>query len=85
MHYVYIIRCSDGTYYTGYTTDVKRRVREHNDGEGAKYTRGRLPVELIYSESYGTKSRAMSREYEIKQLTRKEKTELIRELNSKKS
>ncbi|SDL98648.1 putative endonuclease [Halogranum gelatinilyticum] len=77
MHYVYIVECHDGTYYTGYTTDVERRVDEHNDGTGAKYTRGRTPVELVHTESFDSKSGAMSREYEIKQLTRREKEQLV--------
>ena len=77
MHYVYIVECHDGTYYTGYTTDVERRVGEHNDGTGAKYTRGRTPVELVHTESFDSKSAAMSREYEIKQLTRREKERLV--------
>ena len=72
-HYVYIVECSDGSLYTGYTTDVERRVEEHNSGDGAKYTRGRTPVELVHSEEYETRSDAMSREYEIKQLSRSEK------------
>jgi len=76
-HYVYILRCADDTFYTGYTTDPNRRLTEHNAGEGAKYTRGRTPVELVYWESYDTKSEAMSREYEIKQFRRSEKTRLI--------
>jgi putative endonuclease len=76
-HYVYVLRCADDTLYTGYTTDVERRVREHDAGEGAKYTRGRTPVELVHVESFGTKSAAMSREYEIKQLSRTEKARLV--------
>ncbi|ACL69153.1 GIY-YIG nuclease family protein [Halothermothrix orenii] len=77
MHYVYIVECSDGSFYTGYTTDVERRVKEHNRGIGAKYTRGRRPVKLRYQECYSTKSEAMRREYELKQLTRFRKEELI--------
>ncbi|SEO54885.1 putative endonuclease [Halogranum amylolyticum] len=77
MHYVYIVECHDGSYYTGYTTDVERRVSEHNDGTGAKYTRGRTPVDLVYTESFDSKSTAMSREYAIKQLTRREKERLV--------
>ncbi|EJN59630.1 GIY-YIG nuclease family protein [Halogranum rubrum] len=77
MHYVYIVECRDDSYYTGYTTDVERRVSEHNDGTGAKYTRGRTPVDLVYTESYDSKSAAMSREYEIKQLTRRQKERLV--------
>jgi len=78
-HYVYILRCADDTLYTGYTTDPERRVAEHNAGKGAKYTRGRTPVDLVYLESYDSQSSAMSREYEIKQLRREEKTRLIEE------
>lgn len=76
-HYVYVLECADGTLYTGYTTDPERRVREHNAGEGARYTRGRTPVELVYTEEYDTRSAAMSREYEIKQLSRSEKQTLL--------
>lgn len=78
-HYVYILRCADGTLYTGYTTDPERRLGEHNAGEGAKYTRGRTPVDLVYLESYDTRSAAMSREYEIKQLRRSEKKQLVKD------
>lgn len=76
-HYVYILCCDDDTLYTGYTTDPERRVEEHNNGEGAKYTRGRTPVELVHLEEYDSQSGAMSREYAIKQLSRSEKQELI--------
>ncbi|ELZ75987.1 GIY-YIG nuclease family protein [Haloferax larsenii] len=77
MHFVYVLRCSDDSLYTGYTTDVERRVAEHDAGEGAKYTRGRTPVELVHVESYESKSAAMSREYEIKQLSRRQKLDLV--------
>ena len=77
MHYVYVLECADGTYYTGYTTDVERRVAEHDAGEGAKYTRGRTPVELVHTERYETRSAAMSREYAIKSLSRTAKEGLI--------
>lgn len=77
MHYVYILECSDGTYYTGYTNDIKKRIIAHNKGKGAKYTRGRGPVILKHQENYGTKSEAMSREYRIKKLSKKEKEALI--------
>jgi putative endonuclease len=77
VHYVYLVECRDGSLYTGYTTDPERRVREHNAGRGAKYTRGRTPVTLVHTESFETKSAAMSREYEIKQLRRREKERLI--------
>ena len=76
-HYVYVIECADGTLYTGYTTDVERRVAEHDAGEGAKYTRGRTPVTLRHVESFDSKSAAMSREHAIKSLTRAEKERLI--------
>ncbi|SIR53033.1 putative endonuclease [Haladaptatus litoreus] len=76
-HWVYVIKCDDGSFYTGYTTDVERRVAEHDTGEGAKYTRGRTPVELIHTERFGSKSAAMSREYEIKQLNRAQKEKLV--------
>ncbi|QCC46474.1 GIY-YIG nuclease family protein [Halobellus limi] len=76
-HYVYVLACADGSLYTGYTTDVERRVAEHDAGEGAKYTRGRTPVELVHVESFDSKSAAMSREYEIKQFSRAEKERLV--------
>lgn len=77
MHYVYVVACADDSLYTGYTTDVDRRVAEHNDGTGAKYTRSRRPVELVHVERYGSKSTAMSREYEVKQLSRRQKERLV--------
>jgi putative endonuclease len=77
MHYVYVVECADGSYYTGYTTDVERRVAEHDAGEGAKYTRGRTPVELVHTERYDTRSVAMSREHEIKSLSRRAKERLV--------
>ena len=77
MHYTYIIVCSDGYYYTGYTNNVEKRIKKHNNNKGAKYTRGRTPVKLKYQESYNSKSKAMQREYEIKQMTRTQKQELI--------
>ncbi len=76
-HYTYVVECSDGTFYTGYTTDVERRVQEHNKGIGSKYTRSRLPVTLLYYEEYSSRSKAMKREYAIKDLTRREKEEVI--------
>ncbi|MBQ2800999.1 MAG: GIY-YIG nuclease family protein [Lachnospiraceae bacterium] len=77
MNYTYIVECKDGTLYTGWTTDLERRMKAHNSGKGAKYTRSRLPVVLRYYESFETKQEAMRREYEIKQLTRKEKKKLL--------
>ena len=79
MHYTYMVECGDGSLYTGYTTDVNRRTKEHNTGKGAKYTRSRLPVKLVYYETYETKTLAMRREYELKQLTREEKFKLVEE------
>ena len=76
-HYVYVVECKDGTFYTGYTTDIKRRMREHNAGEGAKYTRGRYPVILKHQELFDSRSRAQKREYQIKQLPRSKKEELF--------
>ena len=79
MHYAYLLRCADGSYYAGYTTDPRRRESEHDAGEGAKYTRGRTPVTLRHVESFDSKSAAMSREYAIKSLSRAEKDRLIGE------
>ena len=76
-YYTYILECSDGSFYTGYTDDLEARVDCHNSGKGAKYTRGRLPVKLIYNECFDTKSEAMSRECKIKNLTRRQKEALI--------
>jgi putative endonuclease len=77
VHYVYVLECSDGTYYTGYTTDVERRVAEHDAGDGAKYTRGRTPVALQYVERFESRSAAMSREHAVKQLSRAQKQRLV--------
>lgn len=77
MWYLYILRCGDGTLYTGITTDVERRLEAHRQGRGAKYTRGRGPLELAYQEKCGTHSEALKREYAVKQLTREEKEDLI--------
>lgn len=72
-HYVYILECSDGSYYTGYTNNLEKRIEMHQVGKGAKYTRGRTPVQLLFSEVYESKTEAMQSEYRIKQLTRKQK------------
>lgn len=79
MHTVYVLECADGTYYTGYTTDLDRRVEEHNEEQAAKYTRGRTPVEVIHVETYDSRGAALSREHEIKSLTRVEKERLVEE------
>ncbi len=76
-HAVYVLRCGDGSLYTGYTTDVERRIAEHRAGEGARYTRGRGPLELVHVERFEGRSAAMSREYEIKQLSKSEKERLV--------
>ena len=77
MYYVYLLRCADGTLYTGFTNDLARRLAAHNTGRGAKYTRGRRPVELVYWENFSNKSSALKREYAIKRLSRAEKLSLI--------
>lgn len=74
---LYILRCGDGSLYTGITVDVEARLEAHRSGKGAKYTRGRGPLELVYSEECGTHSEALKRELAIKQLTREEKMKLI--------
>ena len=80
MNYVYLLKCADDTLYCGWTTDLKARVRTHNCGRGAKYTRARLPVELVYFEEFEEKSAALRREWDIKRMTREEKLRLIRAL-----
>lgn len=77
VNYTYILKCADGSLYTGWTNDLVKRVEDHNAGRGAKYTKGRGPVNLMYYEAFPTKEEAMSREYAIKQLTRDEKLKLI--------
>lgn len=85
MNYTYILKCRDGSLYTGWTTDLERRLKEHNSGKGAKYTKSRRPVILAYYETFDTKEEAMKREYAIKQLKRKDKLMLLesREIESK--
>ena len=78
MNYTYILKCKDGSLYTGWTNDLERRVAAHNTGKGAKYTKARRPVELVYFEEFETKEQAMKREYAIKQMARKDKLELVR-------
>ena len=77
MNYVYLLRCADHTLYCGWTTDLTARVQAHNSGRGAKYTRSRLPIELVYYEAYADRHDAMSREWHIKRMTREEKNDLI--------
>lgn len=79
MYFVYILFCNDGSLYTGYTNNLENRLKKHNSGKGAKYTRSRLPCRMVYHESYQTKSEAMKREYYIKHhMTREDKLELIK-------
>lgn len=75
--YVYILLCADGTLYTGIAPDVKKRLQKHNEGKGAKYTRGRTPVALVYQEECADRAEASRREYRIKQLSRAEKLAII--------
>ncbi|ARD68022.1 hypothetical protein B2M23_17690 [Eubacterium limosum] len=76
-HYVYILKCKDNSLYTGWTTDIEKRLKAHNSGKGAKYTKSRKPVELVYKEEFDNKSDALRREAAIKSLTRKQKLALI--------
>ncbi|MBE7041191.1 MAG: GIY-YIG nuclease family protein [Ruminococcaceae bacterium] len=76
-HYVYILRCADGSLYTGWTTHLAERVNTHNSGQGAKYTRSHRPVSLVYFECFSDKSEALKRECAIKAMTRQEKEQLI--------
>ena len=85
MYYLYIIRCQDGTLYTGVTLDVKRRVAEHNSPDlGAKYTRSRRPVRLLYAKGYASRAEASQEEYRVKQLTRTQKLVLTKKKYIKK-
>ena len=78
MNYTYMVKCADGTLYTGWTNCVEKRLKAHNEGKaGAKYTRAKRPVELVYYEGYATKEEAMRREYAIKHMTRRQKEMLI--------
>lgn len=77
MNYTYMVRCRDGTLYTGWTNNIEKRIHAHNHGTGAKYTKARRPVTLVYYETFATKQEAMKREYAIKQLGKAEKEKLI--------
>ena len=79
MNYTYLLECADKTLYCGWTNDLEKRVKAHNSGQGAKYTKPRRPVTLVYYEEFETKEEAMKREAAIKKLSRKEKTDLIKE------
>ena len=78
MHFVYIVHCADGSFYTGYARDPEARARAHNAGRGARYTSGRRPVRLVYSERFETLSAALRREYELKHWPRVKKQALVR-------
>lgn len=78
MNYTYIVRCKDNSLYTGWTNNLEKRIEAHNTGKGAKYTKTRGPVELVYYEQFETKEEAMSREYAIKQMTKKQKEKLVK-------
>lgn len=81
MNYTYILECSDGSFYTGWTNNLEKRINCHNKGKGAKYTRGRLPVKLVYFEEFIEKRDAQKREYVIKHITRNDKLNLIKDFN----
>lgn len=83
MNYVYMIRCKDGSLYTGWTNNLEKRFKNHYEGKGAKYTKGRGPLELVYYEVFEDKKEAMKREYEIKRLKKSEKEKLINYKNDK--
>ncbi|MFD2217001.1 GIY-YIG nuclease family protein [Metabacillus endolithicus] len=76
-HYFYVLECSDGSYYAGYTVDLEKRIQKHNDGKGAKYTRGRTPVKLLYSEEYDSKGDALRMEIRFKKLAKEKKKRYI--------
>jgi len=76
--FLYILKCKDGTYYTGITNDLSRRIKQHNDGSASRYTRSRLPAKLVYQEPCKGRSQALRKEYAMKQLSRKEKKEYIK-------
>ena len=81
--YMYVVECRDGSYYTGYTTDVKKRITVHNSGKGAKYTRARLPVKLIYAQGFDSKEEAMSAEGLLKRKKRAQKERFLSENQEK--
>ncbi|MFS0645369.1 GIY-YIG nuclease family protein [Siminovitchia sp. 179-K 8D1 HS] len=83
-HYFYVLQCSDGSYYGGYTVDPERRLAEHNGGKGAKYTRARLPANMIHLEEFGDKGEALRAEYAFKRLSRHQKEQFLKagELNA---
>lgn len=78
MNYTYIIECSDKTLYTGWTNNLEKRIKAHNSGRGAKYTRGRIPVKIVYYEVFSEKTQAQKREYAIKKMKKSEKLDIIK-------
>ncbi|CAN2247279.1 GIY-YIG nuclease family protein [Bacillus vallismortis] len=83
-HFFYVVKCKDNSWYAGYTNDLQKRVKTHNDGKGAKYTKVRRPVELIFAEAFSTKREAMQAEYYFKKMTRKKKKLYIEEKRNSK-
>ena len=83
MNYTYIVECADGSLYCGWTNDLDKRITAHNEGKGAKYTKSRLPVKLVYFETFDTKEEAMRREWRIKQLRRAQKEKLVQDFKFK--
>lgn len=83
MNYVYVLRCNDGSLYTGWTNNIEKRFKAHSEGKGAKYTKGRGPLELVYYEEFEEKSDAMKREYAIKKMTKAQKSNMILDKISK--
>lgn len=83
MNYVYILRCNDGSLYTGWTNNLEKRFKAHSEGKGAKYTKGRGPLELVYYEEFEEKNDAMKREYAIKKMTKAQKNTMILDKISK--
>lgn len=81
MNYTYIVQCADGTYYTGWTNNIEKRLQAHNSGKGGKYTHPRFPVTLVYCEEFVTKQEAQRREFAIKKMSRQQKIELIASIN----
>ncbi|HKC04582.1 MAG TPA: GIY-YIG nuclease family protein [Patescibacteria group bacterium] len=77
MYYIYILLCSDGSYYTGSTNDVEKRFKDHLAGKGARYTKSHKPKKIIYREKFATKSEALKREFEIKKLSKKQKKNIV--------
>lgn len=83
MNYTYILKCADGSLYTGWTNDLEKRLAAHNSGAGSRYTRARLPVELVWAEEQPTKEAAMSREWHVKRLSRAEKLKLCEKYSTR--